>query len=107
MHETSTPEEPLSSLHLSPADVAALPAKTRNALIGYLLRWEHYQTARRCLEALLVTHGHLVYIHDSMARAHLGLDEADLAVEAMRRRHALRSSDSSQALAARAHLAAQ
>jgi ATP-dependent DNA helicase RecQ len=96
----------LSDLELTPADVPTLPAKDRNALVAYLLRWEHYDAARRCLQQLLVTHSHTVSVYDSLARVYLGLNEPGLALEMMRRRHALKISNSSRALEARAHVAA-
>ena len=100
------PEETLASLQLSPEDVSSLPAKARTALIGYLLRWGAAELASHCLEQLLETHGRLVTIRDSLARAYLDLGQADRAVEVMRLRHRLGVSNSSQALAARALLAA-
>ncbi|MFC2016078.1 RecQ family ATP-dependent DNA helicase, partial [Chloroflexota bacterium] len=99
-------QDVLVSLDLSPEAVADLPAKARTSLIAYLLRWEAFEPAKRCLQSLLETHSHLVTVHDSLARAHLGLGEPTLAVEVMRRRHELSISNSSQALLARAHLAA-
>lgn len=96
----------LSSLELTPADVPALSAKARDSLITYLLRWGHYHDARRCLQQLVITHSHLVSVYDSLARVHLALEDAGRALEIMRRRHNLGVSNSSQALEARAHLAA-
>jgi ATP-dependent DNA helicase RecQ len=96
----------LSTLSLTPADAPGLPAKARNALVRFLIRWEHYDAAQRCLQQLLVTHGHLVSVYDSLARAHLATDKPDRAVELMRRRHALRTSNTSRALEAQARLAA-
>ena len=106
MQLAPAPEETLASLQLSPGDVSSLPAKARTALIGYLLRWGAAELAGRCLEQLLETHGHLVSIRDSLARAYLDLGQADRAVEVMHLRHRLSVSNRSQALAARAHLAA-
>jgi hypothetical protein len=54
---------------------------------------------------LLVTHYYQVSVYDELAKAHLGLDEAARALEIMERRHALRTSSTSQALVARIHLA--
>jgi ATP-dependent DNA helicase RecQ len=58
------------------------------------------------LQQLLVTHSQLVSVYDSLARVYLAQDQPDRALEMMRRRHALRASNSSRALEARAHLAA-
>jgi ATP-dependent DNA helicase RecQ len=99
------PDNILAVLELTPADVPNLAANTRDALVSYLLRWERHDTARRCLQQLLATHGHLVSVYDSLARAHLALEEPDRALEMMQRRHALRTSNSSRALEARVHLA--
>ncbi len=96
----------LAALNLPPTEVPTLPARARNALLSYLLRWEEYEAARRCLQQLLVTHSHLVSLYDDLARAYLGLGQPDRAVEIMRRRHALKSSNSSRALEAHACLAA-
>jgi ATP-dependent DNA helicase RecQ len=96
----------LSILQLAPADVPQLPSRARTTLIAYLLRWQHYDAAQRCLNQLLVTHSHLLSVYDDLARAYLGLDQPDRALEILGRRHALRASNSSQALEARAHLRA-
>lgn len=99
-------EEILASLALTPAEVPDLPAKTRASLIAYLLRWEHYDIARRCLQQLLVTHSQMVSIYDDMARAYLGLGQPERALEIIRRRQALKVSSLSQSLEAEARLAA-
>ena len=96
----------LSRLNLSPADVPNLPAKGRKALVSYLLRWAHYDNARRCLQQLLITHSRSVTVYDDLARVHLAQEKGERALEIMRRRHALRTSNSSRILEARAHLAA-
>lgn len=98
-------DDVLSALGLTPSDVPSLPTKARRSLTAYLLRWGHFDAARRCLQQLLVTHYHQVSVYDALARAHLGLDEAERALEIMERRHALRTSSTSQALVARIHLA--
>jgi len=95
----------LTALDLTPSDVPSLPTQARRKLTAYLLRWGHFDAARRCLQQLLVTHYHQVSVYDELARAHLGLDEAERALEIMERRHALRTSSTSQALVARIHLA--
>ncbi len=100
------PDDSLASLELVPAEVPGLPARTRNALIRYLLRWQHYDAAQRCLQQLLVSHSHLVSIYDDLARVHLARGQPGRALEVMDRRHALKSSNSSRALVAQAHLAA-
>jgi ATP-dependent DNA helicase RecQ len=100
------PSDPLSELGIEPAQISALPAKARQRLVDFLLRWHHYDAARRCLLPLLRTHGHLVSLHDALARACLGLDQPQHALRVMARRHTLRISSTSRALQARAHLAA-
>ena len=95
----------LAELGLTPSDVPSLPTKARRSLAAYLLRWGYFDAAWRCLRQLLVTHYHQVSIYDELARAHLGLDDAERALEIMERRHALRTSSTSQALVARIHLA--
>jgi len=96
----------LAALGLTPSDVPSLPTKARRSLTAYLLRWGHFDAARRCLQQLLVTHYHQVSVYDELAKAHLGLDDAERALEIMERRHALRTSSTSQALVAHIHLAA-
>jgi ATP-dependent DNA helicase RecQ len=100
------PDDILATLELAPADVPALSAKARNALITYLLRWGHPDAARRCLQQLLATHSHLVSVYDNLVDAYLALDRPDLALEIVDRRHALRLSNSSRILEAKALLAA-
>jgi ATP-dependent DNA helicase RecQ len=100
------PDENLTTLNLTETDVPSLPAPARNALVAYLLRWKHYDAAQQCLRELLRSHGRLVSVYDNLARLYLALDESDRALEIMRRRHAIRSSNTSQALEARVHLAA-
>jgi ATP-dependent DNA helicase RecQ len=95
----------LSTLGLIPSEVPSLPTKARRSLTAYLLRWGHFDAARRCLRQLLVTHYHQVSVYDELAKAHLGLDDAERALGIMERRHALRTSSTSQALVARIHLA--
>jgi ATP-dependent DNA helicase RecQ len=95
----------LAALGLTPSDIPSLPTKARRSLMAYLLRWGHFDAARRCLQQLLVTHYHQVSVYDALARAHLGLDDAERALEIMERRHALRTSSTSRALVARIHLA--
>jgi ATP-dependent DNA helicase RecQ len=97
----------LTTLNLVPADVPGLPAKARNALIAYLLRWGHNGIARRCLQQMLPTHSQHVSVYDNLARASLNDGEPDRALEIMRRRHALRVSCSSRSLEARIHMAAR
>jgi ATP-dependent DNA helicase RecQ len=98
-------DDVLATLGLTPSDVPSLPTKARRSLTAYLLRWGHFDAARRCLRQLLVTHYHQVSVYDALAKAYLGLDDADGALEIMERRHVLRTSSTSQALLARIHLA--
>lgn len=100
------PNDLLSVLRLDPSEVPSLPAKTRSALIAFLLRWEYHDEALSCLQQLRATHSHLVSVYDNLARLYLALDQPQRALEMMRRRHALRASNSSRALEARAYLAA-
>ncbi len=58
---------------------------------GYLLRWGYFDQARRCLQQALVTRPDLVSIYDGLARAYLGLEQPDRALEIMRRREAYAS----------------
>ena len=102
----SLPDNVLAQLEIAPADVPGLPAKARNALIGYLLRWEHFDTARKCLQDLVAARGHLVSLHDSLARTYLALGDAGRALETVQRRQAIKTSSISRALEARVRLAA-
>jgi len=97
--------DPLDTLAITPADVPSLPTNLRRKLTGYLLRWGCFDQARRCLQQVLVTRPDQVSVYDDLARAHLGLDQPDRALEIMRRREALKVSTLSRRLAIRAHLA--
>ena len=97
--------EPLTALDLTPADVPSLPTNLRRKLTGYLLRWGHFDQARRCLQQVLVTRPDQVSIYDDLARAYLGLEQPDRALEMMRRREALKVSTRSRTLVIRTHLA--
>jgi ATP-dependent DNA helicase RecQ len=99
-------DELLACLNLRPEAVPGLAAPARTSLLAYLLRWEHYNTARRCLQQILVTHSHLVSLYDGLARAYLGLERPDQALEILRRRHSLKTSNTSRALEAQILLAA-
>lgn len=98
-------DDALQGLSLAPADVRGLPAKARDSLVAFLLRWEHYAAARDCLEALAGPDEKRVTILDKLARAYLGLGEAQRAAETMRRRNELRPSSTSLVLEGRALLA--
>ena len=84
----SMSEDILPTLGIAPADVPSLPAPDRSKLIGYLLRWQHYGAARRCLQQLLVTDSHLVSVYDNLARVYIAENRPQKAVEMMHRRHA-------------------
>ncbi|HET20054.1 MAG TPA: hypothetical protein ENO16_05535, partial [Chromatiales bacterium] len=99
-------DDVLASFNLTPAAVPGLPAATRDRLITYLLRWQHHAAARDCLEALAAGFEHRATLLDSLARAYLGIGDVSRAVETMRRRNDLRSSNSSRILEAEMHLAA-
>jgi len=101
----STLSDPLAVLNLTPADVPSLPTATRRKLTGYLLRWGYFDQARRCLQQALVIRPDQVSIYDSLARAYLGLNQPDRALEIMRRRQALKVSIPSRALVIRACVA--
>jgi ATP-dependent DNA helicase RecQ len=97
--------EPLTALALTPADVPSLPTTTRRKLTSYLLRWEYFDLARRCLQQALVTRPDHLSICDDLARAYLGLEQPERALEIMRRREALKVSLPSRALVLRALVA--
>jgi ATP-dependent DNA helicase RecQ len=105
------PRDILDALRLAPADVLALPAKARNNLVAFLLRWELYAAASDCLEAITGPNKERVALLDSLAKAQLGLGQAQRAAATMRRRNTLRTSSPSlilegQALVAAGELAA-
>ncbi len=95
----------LSTLGLTAEQVPDLPATTRTALVRYLLRWKEYGAARRCYQELIASRGPLVTMYDGLARAYLGEDQPQLALETLRRRHRVKTSVSSQIMEARTHLA--
>ncbi len=97
--------DPLTALDLTPANVPSLSTNLRRKLTDYLLRWGHFDQARRCLQQTLVTRPDLVSIYDDLARAYLGLDQPDRALEIMRRREALKVSTLSRRLVICTHVA--
>ena len=101
------PDDILAALSLTAGDISTLPAKTRNSLIAYLIRWEHYEAAHACLQQLLTSHSHLVSVYDNLARVYLAQDQPNRALEIMRQRQTVRTSTTSQALVARIHLVAK
>jgi Tfp pilus assembly protein PilF len=88
----------LTALKLRPEDVLHLPAKGRNALIRYLMRWQRYEVARDCLLELLDAHRPLLSAHDHLAHVYMALGSLDLALSTMARRHELKVSSSSRIL---------
>jgi ATP-dependent DNA helicase RecQ len=91
----------LSELKIRPEDIRDLPAKSRNALIHYLMRWEHYEAARDCLVELLDARRPLLSAYDSLARVYTELEQMDLALSIMAQRHELKVSSSSRILEGR------
>jgi len=100
------PDDIFSQLDIAPTSVPSLPAKARTALIAHLLRWNHHNAARHCLQELVASHGRLVSIHDYLARTHMALGDPKRALEVIQRRQAIRISNTSRALEARVRLAA-
>ncbi len=99
-------EDVLDRLEIKPQDVPGLPAKARDALVAYLLRWQHNEEARQCLEELVAQDVVRVSHLDDLAQAYLGLNQPERAVVTMRRRQAMRVSAPSRALEAEVLLAA-
>jgi hypothetical protein len=64
------PDDILSSLEITPADGAGLPAKIRTVRIANPLRWEQLDAARGCPQQLMVTHSRVLPICDSLARVY-------------------------------------
>jgi hypothetical protein len=88
----------LAALGLAPSSVPALPAKARNTLVAYLIRWEYNDAARRCLQQLLVTHSRMVSLYDKLALVYLAQGQPERALEIVRRRQALKTSTISRAV---------
>ena len=95
----------LAHLGLTPDQVSHITGRRRTRLINFLLRWEQFETALACLEEMLAFNPGLVTLLDAQARALLGLDQPDAALDVMHARHQLRTSLSSRVLEARVHLA--
>ena len=99
------PDEIHATLNLEETDIPGLPAPVRQSLLSFLLRWKHYDAAELCLQRLLTSHRHLVSVYDSTARLYLAREENEHALEMIKRRNAIRASNTSRALEARIHLA--
>ncbi len=98
-------QDALTHLGLSFDQIIRLPGRERGRLIHFLLRWEQYQAALACLDGLIPANPSLVSLLDARARALLGLDRPDEALDAMHARHRIRVSMTSRAQEARVHLA--
>lgn len=103
--EPSAAPDILQQLGLTPAKAGLLTGGTRDALLRFLLHWEHSHAALDCLKELLPRNPGLVSLLDYQARALLGLREHASALQVMRARHELRVSISSRILEGRIYLA--
>lgn len=95
----------LSELGLSPDQTAGLVGTQRTRLYSFLLRWEQYEAALACLDAMVLHSPRLVSLHDARARALLGWGQPEAALAAMEARHEIRSSLPSRTQEARIRLA--
>lgn len=95
----------LAELGLLPDQTADLAGTIRTRLFSFLLRWEQYEVALACLEAMILHNPGLVSLFDAEARALLGLDQPEAALASIEARHKIRSSLSSRTLEARVRLA--
>jgi ATP-dependent DNA helicase RecQ len=95
----------LTELGLSPDQTADLAGTIRTRLFSFLLRWEQYEVALACLEAMILHNPGLVSLYDAKARALLGLGQPEAALASIEARHEIRSSLSSRTLETRVRLA--
>jgi ATP-dependent DNA helicase RecQ len=98
-------KDTLTHLGLTPDQTGHITGNQRKRLIGLLLRWEQFDAALACLEEMWAFKPGLVTLLDAQARALVGLEQPDAALDVMHARHQLRTSLSSRALEARVHLA--
>jgi ATP-dependent DNA helicase RecQ len=98
-------QDTLTELGLAPDQTTHITGNRRSRLVNFLLRWEQFAAALACLDEMLALSPDLVGLHDSKARALLGLEQPDAALEVMQARHQLRVSFNSRVLEARVHLA--
>jgi ATP-dependent DNA helicase RecQ len=101
---TATPSH-LPPLTLDPEAAAVLSAADGDALISFLLRWEHYALALQVLDVLREVRPGVVALLDARASALLGLSRAREALEVATARQGLRRSTTAAVLEARCHLA--
>ncbi len=94
----------LTQLELTPTHIPHLPAKTRNSLLSFLLRWDGYADALACLAQVNVAK--YVSFQDAQAQALVGLNRAAEAVAVMEKRVAERDSIPARIWLVRAHMAA-
>ena len=90
----------LGHLGLTVEQTGELTGQRRSRLIGFLLRWEQYETALTCLEHMFARSPTSVSLLDAKARAFLGTGQPPRALAAMKARHELSSSLTSRALEA-------
>jgi ATP-dependent DNA helicase RecQ len=98
-------QDVLKHVGLSPEQTTHISGRQRTRLINFLLRWEQHAAALACLEELIQANPTLVSLRDAQARALVGLERPDEALDAMGARHELKVSMTSRALEARVHLA--
>ena len=105
---TATADAPGQStrFNLTPNLLAALPPEMRDRLLEYLRAWAPPQEQLGVAHSLRDAHGPLLFLLDYLARAHLLLGEAVVALELIERRQRRSSTVASQALEGRALLAA-
>jgi ATP-dependent DNA helicase RecQ len=95
----------LAKLDLTLERVSEIPAKERNRLLNYLLRWEQIDILHACLDVLIPLNPTRVSFLDLRARALLAQGRPDDALLVVQERLQLRSPFTARALLARVHLA--
>ena len=92
MTTSDLPRDPWEELDLTLAKAVGLGGNLWGRVLRFLLRWEHYDQAAAYAESLLAGGREQVSVYDALAEAHLGLGQAERALEIMRRRHAIQRS---------------
>ena len=98
-------EPVLPRLGLGSESVGGLSAAERSQLLGFLLRWGHFEELHACLDVLIAARPKLVSLQDLRVRAYLAEGRPDEALAVMQRRLDQRASVTARVLLARVHLA--
>ena len=96
----------LSRFNLTPSHIASLPPEVRDRVMEYVQAWGAPAERLELVQVLRNTHGPLLFLLDYQALAALANNDPDVALELIERRQRRGATIASQAIEARALLAA-